>query len=99
MGHMLDKEKSNQIRALVKEFDKYTDKGWMCEGSEYYDNRTNKYKPCNIIFNNNTDECFQAKYDGSLVDEFEARTIISVTRSEMLDMVKIQGKIMLIAES
>lgn len=65
-------------------------KGWMCEGSE-----DSNGKPCNAIFNNNTEEFFLADYHGNI--------LYANTNTEPIEniktMAKIQGDIRLVCGS
>ena len=41
MGKILSNAAVDKIKKLNKQFEKFANKGWMCEGGEY------KEKPCN----------------------------------------------------
>ena len=88
MGKILKDFQAARIRKLNREFgEKFPN--WMCEGSEDAEGR-----PCNIIFNNDTDEYFLASYSGNIIGcPFTTIT----TREDMLEMARIQGEIRQIA--
>ena len=88
MGRLLTEHQATQIRKLNKEFSKKFP-NWMCEGSEDANG-----EPCNIIFNNDTDESFLASYDGTVIGH---PNVTSVDHSEILKMADIQGRIRRIA--
>ncbi len=89
MATILNDTQIQKIKKLNKEFaQKFP--GWMCEGSEDAEGR-----PCNAIFNNDTEEFFRASYSGELVGS-PYTTITKIPA--LLEMAKIQGKIRRIAE-
>ncbi len=89
MGKILSEEQCRKIKELNEKFRPYTEKGWMCEGSEYGE------VVCNCIFNNDTDESFMADYDGNILDS----TYVSSTGlNELKTMAKIQGDIRKVIE-
>ena len=90
MGTILSDAQCKRIKALNKEFEYYAKRGWMCEGSD-------KYGPCNCIFNNDTDDIFWADYDGNIL---EVKYPISGGPKAFLEaMAKIQGDIRKIMEN
>ena len=83
MGSILSEAQSQRIRQLNKDFNRYAKRGWMCEGSD-------KFGPCNCIFNNDTDEVFWADYNGNILDmEYVTNEPIMNCKA----MAVIQGKI------
>ena len=88
MAIILSEEASNAIKKIRKSFDKYADKGWMCEGGEHQ-RGDGSWLPCNVIFNNDTDEFFRADYNGNIL----YNGLVSTSIEDAQDMAKIQGKI------
>lgn len=83
MGKILSKTTSDKITALNKKFQKFADKGWMCEGGEY------NGIPCNHLFNNDTEEFVKSDYDGNILIAVTIRTSVKDTR----EMAQIQAEI------
>ena len=78
----------SKITELRKKFQPFADKGWDCEGSDFV--KDLKTIPCNILFNNRTDEYAKVTYDGVILD-----SNLSVTSVlEITNMAVIQGQIM-----
>lgn len=88
MATILSEEACGAIKKIRKDFDKYADKGWMCEGGEHQ-RGNGSWFPCNVIFNNDTDEFFRADYDGNIL----YNGLVSTPLEEAKDMAKIQGEI------
>lgn len=89
MGKILSNTAVAKIKKLNKQFEKFAKKGWMCEGEEY------EGKPCNSIFNNDTEEFIKAGYNGEIL-----LTVLSHTPvKDAKEMAQIQGEISRTAES
>lgn len=72
MGKILSKTASGKITVLNKKFQKFADKGWMCEGGEY------NGVPCNHLFNNDTEEFIRADYNGNILIAVTIRTSLTL---------------------
>lgn len=83
MGKILSKATSDKITALNKKFQKFADKGWMCESGEY------EGSPCNHLFNNDTEEFVKSDYDGNILIAVTIRTSVKDAR----EMAQIQAEI------
>lgn len=89
MGKILSNAAVDKIKKLNKQFEKFAKKGWMCEGGVHGN------KPCNNIFNNDTEEFIKAGYNGEIL-----LTVLShTTVKDAKEMAQIQGEIARIAES
>ncbi len=89
MAKMLDGYQNMRIKKRNREFAERFP-GWMCEGSE-----DSCGTPCNIIFNNETEESFLASYAGEVI---ETEYVKSTPRRDLEEMARIQGEIRRIAE-
>ena len=83
MAKILTKTASDKITELNKKFQKFADKGWMCEGGEY------NGSPCNHLFNNDTEEFIRADYDGNILIAVTIRTSVKDAK----EMAQIQAEI------
>ncbi|MCR5669653.1 MAG: hypothetical protein K6G10_01490 [Butyrivibrio sp.] len=86
MAKMLTADQGSRIKALIREFAPYADKGWLCESSD-------AYGPCNVFFNNDTDEMFWSDCDGNILDG----DVQTLSPYKMGAMARIQGMISKIA--
>ena len=82
MANILSEKQCKRIKQLNKEFEPYADKGWMCEGSD-------KFGPCNCIFNNDTDEILWADFNGNVIEAH----ISLASAKDAREMARIQGAI------
>ena len=82
MGIMLSEDQCMRIKQQKKKFISYAEKGWMCEGSD-------AFGPCNMIFNNETNEVFWADYNGNILD---SDCLDDTPVEELRIMARIQGK-------
>ena len=89
MAKILSDEQCQRIKALNKEFNKYAERGWMCEGG------VRNAQVCNVLFNNDTDEIVWASYCGCLI-EYDLK---GTSLDDVREMVRIQGEISMINES
>lgn len=87
MAKIVQKAASDEITELNKKFQKFADRGWMCEGGEY-----NGF-PCHHLFNNDTEEFIRADYDGNILIAVTIRTSVK----DASEMAQIQAKISKIA--
>lgn len=83
MGKILSEAAVKKVNHLNKQFEPFAKKGWMCEGTEY------EGKPCNGIFNNDTDEFIFGSFDGEIL----LTTLSHTTVAEAKKMAQLQGAI------
>lgn len=88
MATILSAAACDRIKSIQRKFSKYANKGWMCEGGEHQ-RGDGSWLPCNVIFNNDTDEFFRADYDGNIL----YNGLVSTPLEEAKNMAKIQGDI------
>lgn len=88
MGIILNELQCKQIKAYRKGLAPYYEEGWMCEGGEHQ-RGDGSWIPCNVIFNNKTEEFFRADYYGNIL----YNGLVSTSIEDAKTMGILEGKI------